>query len=445
MHLCFSFARCSILYLFPCTWGPEGHWYCLMQNSSGALWLWAVMMAPRLLYSKPGEQSLTWPAPQSLFVSSTCPLQRWVQIWQEGIASSHFTFLHGSLLSALLAYSCWFVLSGSSIFCWVSLWAELFCFCFRDLQSLLSSRPVTKLVARIWPCSLSNLHERPTYCIISNCTVQTFTSCISNLLCPCCSSSAASLNVLQIPAPRSRAMGWPAQVVLASGGEVYSGAFHRPVWQLMDWKISSCCLSVYFLHSSLCAHSVVLILLQPVLLLGNPLCVRSSPAISASQCSAGVAVTCAAVTWVHLAVSSLCGPSYWFTVDAVPKGSSWNCSAARRGSWISLPSRAQPPPEFARTLGPNAAACLNAALWPAVEISCVPATVLQVCIAPGMLPPIGFSLLYVSFWPSWKVSLMLTLKSLQTLGKYVQNLDYTYLLGCLHTLPVSIWSTALNF
>lgn len=140
----------------------------------------AKLMAP-LLYSKPGEQSLTWPTPQSLFVSSTSPLQRWVLNWQEGVASSHFTFLNGYLLSSLLACSCWLVISGSSVLCWVPLWVELFCFCFRDLWIFLSSRPVIKVVARIWPCSLSNLHKCSNYCAISNSTVQTFLS--AKMLC----------------------------------------------------------------------------------------------------------------------------------------------------------------------------------------------------------------------------------------------------------------------
>lgn len=154
MHLCFSFARSSDLYLFPC------------KSFLGSPNCGAMPMAP-LLYSTPGKQSLTWPTPQSLFVSTSCPLQRWVQNWQEGslpVTSSVFTFLNGFLLSALLACSCWFVISGSSILRWVPLWAELFCCCFRELWILLSSRPVTKVVARIWPCSLSNLHKCPNYC-----------------------------------------------------------------------------------------------------------------------------------------------------------------------------------------------------------------------------------------------------------------------------------------
>lgn len=49
-------------------------------------------------------------------------------------------FIKGSLLSALLACSWWFVISRSSILCWFPLWTELFCFCFRDSWVLFESQ-----------------------------------------------------------------------------------------------------------------------------------------------------------------------------------------------------------------------------------------------------------------------------------------------------------------
>lgn len=154
-----------------------------------------------------------------------------------------------------------------------------------------------------------------------------FTPCTSDLFCPYCSSSATDAVITERPPEPtriSRAVSWPAQAVSACGSEqVCSGAFHRPdltVHELQNLLMLP--VSALFTSFYVCTQCFYL----------ETVCMVTFLSLSGLQRSAGVAVTCAAVTWVHLAISSLSGASYWFTINALPKGSSLNCSAPRRGS-----------------------------------------------------------------------------------------------------------------
>ena len=156
----------------------------------------------------------------------------------------------------------------------------------------------------------------------------------------------------------------------------------------MDCKISSCCLSVQSLYPSMCAHSAST---QNPSLHGNfPGCLRLTAQCwhcSNMCCSHLGALSNFLSVVLPTDLQSMLFPKAAHEIALFQGGARRFPCLAEHSLLLSLP----------RTLGANAAACLNAALWPSAEISCVAATVPQVCITFGMLPQIEFSLLYMGF------------------------------------------------